>query len=110
MGRATRRENDEPVAADDILTRIAEDSGDRTISCASLTGNDSKGGGADESTQTLTITAVNNPDGATVGILGTDVFCSLPFNFNGAASFNYTVQDNGQSGSPLANDFKTDVG
>src|SRR2546428_9036507 len=43
-------------------------------------------------------------------IVGTDVIFSPTLNFNGAASFNYTVQDNGQSGSPLANDFKTDVG
>src|SRR5437016_2987463 len=41
------------------------------LSFASLTGNDSKGGGADENTQTLTITAVNNPVGGTVSIVGT---------------------------------------
>src|SRR5207247_883601 len=102
--------NDAPVAVDDVLTSIAEDSGNRTISFASLTGNDSKGGGTDENTQTLTITAVNNSVGGTVSIVGTDVIFSPTLNFNGAASFNYTVQDNGQSGSPLANDFKTGVG
>ena len=43
------------VATDDPLSSIAEDSGDRTISIASLIGNDDKGA-ANESGQTLTIT------------------------------------------------------
>src|SRR2546427_486329 len=102
--------NDAPVAVDDNLTSIAEDSGDRTISFASLTGNDSKGGGAEENTQTLTITAVNNPVGGTVSIVGTDVIISPTLNFNLPARFDYTGRHNLQSSSPLANDFKTDVG
>ena len=49
--------NDAPVATDDALSSIAEDSGIRSISFAALTGNDSKGP-ADEAGQTLTVTSV----------------------------------------------------
>src|SRR5204862_6171393 len=77
------------------------------ITFATLTGNDSKGP-ANESTQTLTITLVNNAVGGTVGINGTNVEFTPTANFNGTGSFDYTVQDNGTTN--LVNDFKTDVG
>src|SRR5262249_48561542 len=74
---------------------------------ATLTGNDSKGP-ANESTQTLTITLVNNPVGGTVAINGTNVEFTPAANFSGPASFDYTVQDNGTTNG--VNDFKTAVG
>ena len=49
--------NDAPVATDDVLSSVAEDSGTRSISFAALTGNDSKGP-ANEAGQTLTVTSV----------------------------------------------------
>jgi Ca2+-binding RTX toxin-like protein len=102
--------NDAPTAFDDVLTGIAEDPGaDRTIPFADLIGNDSKGP-ANESPQALTITAVGNAVGGTVSIVGTDVIFSPAQDFNGTASFEYTVEDNGQSGDPPADDFKTDIG
>ena len=64
--------NDAPVATDDALTSVAEDSGKRIISFDSLLGNNSAGP-ADKSGQTLTITAVSNAVGGTVAINGSNV-------------------------------------
>ena len=80
--------NDAPVAVDDSPSSIAEDSGNRTISIASLIGNDS-----DVDLDTLSITAVGNPVGGTVNIVGSNVVFVPTFNFNGAASFDYTLSD-----------------
>jgi uncharacterized repeat protein (TIGR01451 family) len=92
--------NDPPVAVDDALSSIAEDSGVRTIPFATLTGNDSAGP-ANESGQSLTIIAVGNAIGGSVSISGTDVLFTPTANYNGPASFDYTVQDNGTTnGSP----------
>ncbi|MFN2577805.1 MAG: choice-of-anchor Q domain-containing protein [Pyrinomonadaceae bacterium] len=94
--------NDAPVPVNDSLSSVNEDSGLRTISFATLTGNDSKGP-ANESAQTLTITAVSNPVGGAVNINGTNVEFTPTTNFNGTASFDYTAQDNGTTaGSPDA--------
>lgn len=99
--------NDAPTATDDSLSSIAEDSGNRTISFASLTGNDDTGP-ANESGQSLTITSVGTAVGGSVSIVGTNVIFAPTLNFNGAASFDYTVQDNGTTNGVA--DFKTDVG
>ena len=99
--------NDAPTALDDGLTSVAEDSGARTISFASLIANDQKGL-ANESGQTLTITSVTNAVGGTVNIDGTDVIFTPTANYDGPASFNYTVRDNGTSYGN--DDFKSDVG
>jgi hypothetical protein len=99
--------NDAPTAADDSLSAVAEDSGQRTISFASLLGNDSKGP-ANESGQSLTITTVSNAVGGLVSISGTDVLFTPTADFSGTASFDYTVQDNGTTNG--ASDFKTDSG
>ena len=99
--------NDAPTAVDDSLSAVAEDSGQRTISFASLLGNDSKGP-SDESGQALTITAVNNAVGGSVSISGTDVLFTPNANFNGVASFDYTVSDNGTTSG--SGDPQTDLG
>jgi hypothetical protein len=99
--------NDAPTATDDVIANIAEDSGPYTIPFATLLANDSKGP-ANESGQTLTITAVANAVGGTVMISGTDVVFTPTANYNGPASFDYTVQDNGTTNG--AADPKTDVG
>ncbi len=96
--------NDAPVGTDDALSAVLEDSGARTISFASLLTNDTKGA-ANESTQTLVITNVSNAVGGTVNISGTDVIFTPTANFNGAASFTYTLQDNGKTNG--VDDFKT---
>ena len=99
--------NHAPVAVDNSLSSIAEDSGNRMISFASLLANDSKGA-VTENAQTLTITHVGNAVGGTVSIAGTDVIFAPTLNYNGPASFDYTVQDNGTTNG--ANDFLSDVG
>ena len=99
--------NDAPMAVDDSLSSVDEDSGQRTISFASLTGNDGNGA-VNESGQTLTITGVSNPVGGTVSISGTDVLFTPTANFNGTASFDYMLQDNGTTNG--ASDPKTDTG
>ena len=78
-----------PVAQDDALTSVAEDSGLRLIPIASLLGNDSTG--------PLTITAVSNAVGGTVTINGSNIEFTPTADFSGAASFDYTVSDNGQT-------------
>ena len=99
--------NDAPIAVDDGLSAVAEDSGPRTMAFATLTGNDTRGA-ANEAGQALTVTAVTNPVGGTVSISGTDVLFTPTANFNGAASFDYTVRDNGTTNA--VDDFKTDTG
>ena len=98
--------NDAPVATDDTLSGVAEDSGTRIIPFADLLGNDHDGD--PETAQTLTITDVTNAVGGTVLINGTNVEFTPTANFNGPASFDYSVQDDGTTnGAP---DAKTDVG
>ncbi len=99
--------NDAPVASPDPLAAIAEDSGNYTIAFSTLLGNDSKGP-ANESGQTLTITGVSNAVGGTVQIVGTNVIFSPGADFNGPASFKYTVSDDGTTNGAL--DFKTAIG
>lgn len=86
--------NDAPVATDDPLGNILEDASPVTIPFGTLLGNDTKGA-ANESAQTLTITAVGTAVGGTVQIVGTDVIFTPTANYNGPASFEYTLQDNG---------------
>jgi CSLREA domain-containing protein len=86
--------NDAPTAANDTLADVAEDAAPVAIPFATLTGNDSKGP-ANESAQTLTVIAVSNPVGGTVAMAGTDVIFTPAADFNGTASFDYTVQDSG---------------
>ncbi len=99
--------NDNPVAVDDVLTAVDEDSGLRVIPFADLTGNDSPGP-ANESGQTKTVTNVSNPVGGTVAINGTNVEFTLTGNFFGTASFDYTVTDNGTTNG--VSDPKSDTG
>ena len=101
--------NDAPVAADDTLSAVAEDSSTRTITFAELTGNDSKGA-ANESGQTLTVLSVNNGTavGGTVAIVAGHIEFTPTANFIGTASFDYTVQDNGTTNG--VGDPRTDIG
>ncbi len=99
--------NDNPVAVDDTLTSIDEDSGTRVIPFADLLANDSAGP-ANESGQSLTITNVSNPVGGTVAINGTNVEFTPTANYFGPASFDYTVTDNGTTNG--VSDPKSDTG
>lgn len=87
--------NDTPDAINDSLTAVDEDSGLRIIPFADLLTNDTNKGAANESGQTLNVTAVSNPVGGTVQINGTNVEFTVAANFSGTASFDYTATDNG---------------
>ncbi|MFM8251084.1 MAG: beta strand repeat-containing protein, partial [Planctomycetota bacterium] len=101
--------NDAPIATADTAT-TAEDSA-VTISATTLTGNDLPGpaGATDESNQTLTVLSVSptSSQGGTVQLAGGVITYTPKANFFGTDTFTYVVQDNGQSGSPAANDFKS---
>ncbi|MFO1070432.1 MAG: cadherin-like domain-containing protein [Geminicoccaceae bacterium] len=87
--------NRAPVAVDDTLASQAEDAAARTITFASLTGNDTDADG-----NALTVTAVGNAAGGTVSIVSGQVRFVASANFNGTAGFDYTVSD-GQGGSDV---------
>jgi VCBS repeat-containing protein len=96
--------NDAPVAGDDTLTDVLEDSTTRVIPFADLLANDTTGG---EPGQTLTITNASGPTGGTAVINGTNVEFTPAANFFGAAGFTYSVTDNGATGG--AADPKSDT-
>jgi hypothetical protein len=99
--------NDRPVAAVDSLT-VTED-GSVTVGTATLTANDSPGP-ANESGQTLTITAVGSATHGNVSLNGMtgEVTFTPDADYNGPASFTYTVRDNGTTNGSA--DYKTDTG
>ncbi len=92
--------NDSPSAVDDI--KNTQEDTPLTFSAADLIANDSTGP-SNESGQTLNVTAVNattNTHG-TVGLASGSITYSPDANYNGSASFTYTVCDNGTTnGSP----------
>ncbi|MEA2165345.1 MAG: large repetitive protein [Thermoanaerobaculia bacterium] len=86
--------NDPPTAADDA--KSTDEDTTLTFSASDLTANDSAGP-ANESGQTLTVTAVSataNTHG-TVSLTSGNVTYVPEANYNGAASFTYSVCDNG---------------
>ena len=84
--------NDPPTAVDDNNS-TPEDAA-LVFSAADLVGNDSKGP-ANEAGQTLTVIAVGNATNGTVGLNAGQVTFTPNADYNGPASFEYTVQDNG---------------
>ncbi len=86
--------NDAPIAAADPLTAVAEDSGARTIALSDLLANDTAGP-ENEAVETIVVTAIGNAVGGTAVISGTDVIFTPAADFNGPASFTYTIGDNG---------------
>lgn len=85
--------NDTPVAMNDTLSSLGEDSGPIIIPFADLLANDSTG--ATENGQVLTLVGVSGANGGTVEIVGSTVVFTPTPNYYGQASFTYTVQDNG---------------
>lgn len=95
--------NDSPTAGNDSGFTVAEDNGPLLISLADLLSNDTKGGGADEAGQTLTVTSVTGvtANAGTVAINGSNVQYSLAADYNGTFVFTYLVTDNGTTnGNP----------
>ncbi|MEJ5992767.1 Ig-like domain-containing protein, partial [Ramlibacter sp. PS3R-8] len=85
---------DAPTANNDTAT-TTEDT-PVSISLASLAGNDT-----DPDGDTLTVTAVGNPVGGTVVMVGGNAVFTPDPNFTGAATFEYTVSD-GNGGTDTA--------
>ncbi|HVE72727.1 MAG TPA: Ig-like domain-containing protein [Thermoanaerobaculia bacterium] len=103
--------NDSPVAAADAVT-AAEDTA-LTFAASTLTTNDSPGP-PDESTQTLTVSAVaaTSTQGGMVSLSGGNITYTPPANVFGADSFTYTVTDDGcgpQSATGTVNVTVTEV-
>ncbi|WP_254508842.1 beta strand repeat-containing protein [Anatilimnocola floriformis] len=87
--------NDPPVAVADNLPAINEDSPVVVIPVANLLANDSKGA-ANEVNQTLTFTLITTGVvGGSVQQVGSNVEFTPTPNYNGPASFSYTITDNG---------------
>ena len=81
--------NDTPVAVNDTAT-VAEDG---TVT-TSVLANDSRGP-ANESGQTLTVTAVTQGANGTVTTNGTTMTYTPNANYNGPDTYTYTITDNG---------------
>jgi len=96
--------NDTPVATGETLAHVATGTPTVTIPFSALLGNDLPGP-ADEQEQSLTVIDVSGAQGGTVSIVGGQVEFVPAANFQGTASFTYTVRDNGQTGG--VDDFKT---
>jgi len=86
--------NDAPVPVNDTVSNIDEDSGVYSIPIAPLLANDAKGP-LNEAGQTLSITGVSNFTGGTAVVNGANIDFTPTLNFNGAAGFDYTAQDDG---------------
>lgn len=85
--------NDSPTAADDSFT--VDEDGSRTLTGVELTGNDSKGP-ANESSQTLTVTAVGTASHGTVTLNPDGSVTYTPdADYVGPDSFTYTSTDDG---------------
>src|SRR5919106_497419 len=78
-----------PTAA--TATRRRRTSTALTFPASDLLANDA----ANESGQTLSVTGVGSPVGGTVGLNAGQITFTPSPDFNGAASFSYTVTDNG---------------
>ena len=96
LGSSISEVNDAPAAVDDALSSIARTAARAPSRSPSLIGNDSRGP-ANEAGQALTVRRWANAVGGTVQIVGGNVVFTPDADFNGAASFDYTVQDNGTS-------------
>jgi len=86
--------NDPPLAVNDVAT-TAEDTA-LTLSPAALLGNDS-----DLDGDTLSVTAVGGAVNGTVALVGGNVVFTPNANYNGPASFTYTISD-GNGGTSTA--------
>lgn len=94
--------NDAPTASVDTVTAFK--GVPLTINATTLLTNDSPGP-ANESTQQLTVTTVSGATNGTVSLANGQIVFTPAAGFTGAASFQYTVRDNGQTDG--AEDFKT---
>lgn len=86
--------NDAPIPA--IDSKTTQEDTPLSFPASDLTANDSPGS-ANESGQTLSVTAVASNTGGTVSLNAGTVTFTPSSHFSGTASFTYTVCDNGQT-------------
>jgi VCBS repeat-containing protein len=93
--------NDAPVANGDAITAVEDTP--NVFAASTLTTNDTAGP-ANESAQTLTVTAVVSPttQGGTVSLAAGNITYTPPAGYNGPDSFQYTVTDNGTTNGAAA--------
>jgi len=89
--------NDAPVAVNDALASVNEDVAPIVFDASVLLANDLDQGASNESSQTLTFVDVNTASavGGSVSRSGSTITFIPEPNFFGAASFTYTITDNG---------------
>src|SRR5205809_820386 len=92
MRSTVRKDNFVPVAVAETLAHIAELSCFRVISFVTPFPT-RRSSDLNENAQTLTITSVNNAVGGTVAINGANVEFTPTPDYNGPASFDYTIRD-----------------
>lgn len=90
--------NDAPTATDDTWSDIDEDAAPIRIPMSALLVNDSMGP-SNESGQTLTLTLTGTSTGGTATVDGDDIVFAPEPNYNGPASFEYQIADNGTTDS-----------
>ena len=101
-------ENDPPIAGDDVLAGIAEDSEARVIPISSLLANDLPGP-TNEFTQSLTF-SLGDVTGGAAGVFSGNVIFTPATNYFGSAGFSYTVHDDGTTaGQPDPRTANADV-
>src|SRR5256886_11899687 len=100
--------NDPPVASDDIRGPVAED-GSLGFSAAGLNVGNAHGPTTDTVKSLILTAATATADThGTVDLTAGTVTYTPADNYNGPASFDYTVRDNGTTNG--ADDFKSDTG
>ena len=111
--------NDAPIAGADafpISPNLLLEDNTISIAISQLLGNDAVATNSPYSmteplnppAQTLTLVSVGNPMGGSVAIDGSNVVFTPAADFNGVATFNYVVRDNGRSNG--VDDFKSATG
>ncbi|MEN8698478.1 S-layer homology domain-containing protein [Bacillus infantis] len=85
--------NDAPIANDDTLTSVIQNSGERIISISDLLSNDEAG--PNERNQSLAVKEVKDSTGGTVRMEGSNIIFTPNPNVSGPGSFKYVIQDDG---------------
>ena len=96
--------NDPPVAVDDQATGTEDEVVE--IDAATLLANDNAG--PEEGDQTITVVRVQDATNGTVDLSGTDITFTPDPDFNGQATFTYTIRDDGTTAGETA--FEEDTG
>ncbi|MEC4569310.1 S-layer homology domain-containing protein [Paenibacillus sp. CMAA1739] len=92
--------NNSPIAVNDTLPSLSANAGTQSIAVDDLLANDTAGP-VNESLQHLSIASVENAQGGTVVLDGAVVLYTPNSGYQGPASFDYTMIDNGTTNGAL---------